>query len=378
MQAEGILFKKRLAKKEMVPEKEIGCFAGFMKWIDAKYGKSYQQLDRMVNAKDQANEQYAEARRLWYYECVQHKDADKPQGFEEPKVAWITDSAMDVRFRKKPGFQARERAAERKLKARTKNSQRQAAAIAASEARGKRARKKMVTKLGRIRAGDKTQRKLKAKEKKKDGSATRPASKERQGLKEALRKRESAKKDLRLEVAANRQADKQVARDAAAGAKKPSKSELRAIAAAEKASDDGCWAPEPGTTFVYRAAKCGTESAQAGTALAKMQWGKFIAGARRPETEGAKLMSVVAPYGCKKKAKLGGTPDSYWGRATGPSNITLPCDPSGATTFLTPEGLRKKVAIDLIREVERKETADYKKAFEKAQAKEGIRAAAKP
>jgi len=383
MDATGISFKKRLARKESVPPAEIACFSGFMAWMNGKYGKNYVQLDRMVNAPKQANEQYAEARRLWYYECVKRKDTGKPTGFAEPKVAWITDSSMDVRYHKAPGFQARERAKARKHQARAENARRQKAAIQASEKRGKAATRKEAAKLASIRVGDKTQRKLKAKAKKKDGSAGRPPSIERQGLKEALKKRESAKKTLRLELAANKQADKQVAGEATPKPKlsPPEERELResekGASKQTSAATDGCWSPEPGTTFVYRATECGTEGARAGAKLAKVQWGTFIAGARRPETEGAKLMSVVAPYGCKKKAKMGGALDTYWGRATGASNITLPCDPSGETTFLTPQGRAKKAAIDLIREAERKEASDYKKAFLKAQAIETLKAQAK-
>ena len=83
-------------------------------------------------------------------------------------------------------------------------------------------------------------------------------------------------------------------------------------------------------------------------------------------------MSVVGPFGCLVKAKLGGDPKTYWG-VRGPSNITLPCAPSGADSYLSPQGLAKKLAVDLIRKAEKKERLAYAASFQAAQAAEGAK-----
>jgi len=79
-------------------------------------------------------------------------------------------------------------------------------------------------------------------------------------------------------------------------------------------------------------------------------------------------MSVVAPFGCLVRSKLGGNPGVYWG-VHGTTNVTLPCSPSGSTSYLSPGGAATKAAVDLMRNAEAKERIAYAEAFAAAQSK---------
>jgi len=116
-----------------------------------------------------------------------------------------------------------------------------------------------------------------------------------------------------------------------------------------------CWEAKPGTDFIYHQINCTDENSNissAAAAQASREWGQDISGERRPETEGAKLMSVVGPYGCADYLEIGGDKETYWGQL-GADERSIPCGPSGSVFYLTPHGAEVQSAINLVREAER-------------------------
>jgi hypothetical protein len=367
----SVVFKQQLFQKERVGEKEMACFGGFKSWIMKTYGNVTAELEQMAAKPKTAfakDLQYKQIRKAWYNDCLGVKSPrDGKRGGIDPSAqltALGSDSSMDIIYVKGHTTGAKVDVKKAQLAAKAAAQARTAAEIKAATAERTAAKKKEAAMLKKIYVGDNTQKKAGVESAKKDGTYGKTPNLQEAGLRKA-EKAESAVTKQNVQLAVDAQADKKIAKEKAA---------IPAPKVPSVANATSCWKAQPGATFVYRAIDCTAANAKKEDEAAAQranQWGQMIAGQRTPETEGAKLMSVVAPFGCLQKSKLGGNPDVYWG-LHGAFNITLPCSPSGAKSYLSPDGAAKKAAVDLVREAEAKERAAYAKAFAAAGGKKAV------
>jgi len=392
---EGIIFKRFLHDAERIPEHHIKCFAGFKDWMGSKVGFAPTLEGLEAQLKTPANAMYLMARQQWYETCMKEKDSFQVASANPKKFPGSTDSSFDIFMLTQA---QRDAATKADALAKVKAKKQQQDALRDAKARAEKATAIEKKDTPSIAVGDKSQSKAAAAMKIKDGSAfVQPTPEEIAVKKAQAEEKEKVKKDPKArleqeaaEAEALQQADELKAENSAtlksidkAIDDKTAKAQFvsnatvsnttnataanatntaaanntalpRAVAPVTK-----CWKARPGATFVFHEVKC-QGSAAANLRRKQRDWGAEVRGLRRPEGEGAKLMSVVGPYGCTDYLQIGGDKESYWGQL-GAEQRPLPCGPSGNATYLSPKGAAVKYSIDLIRKAEFEE--------EKAQAR---------
>jgi hypothetical protein len=358
--AGGLIFKKRLHQAELIPEQHVKCFVGFKPFLGDHMGNTTEGIELTAHKPAIASESiYDSARQQWYEKCLSEEDYASSKN----QQIGSTDSSFDIVLL---SSSSNDKAAKAQVEAMGRAKNAEEASLKSAAAQASAAKREEASGLASISVGDKTQQSINKDTQ--DVSSDDDSSPQLKAVKKATGKGMSAEETDELDIVANDEADEIIAAEAnehnptnvinitamAKSYSSGSDSSYSSSAIDSALSEDPCWAVKPGATFVSVQTLCGT------TADKTSPWGQVINGERRPETQSAKLLSVVGPLGCMSHRTIGGEKATYWGGLTPADNVTVPCAPSGdQSSYLSPKGNATKVAIDMVRAAEEQEAREY-------------------